>query len=298
MRPETERPMPPRWLCLLIVLFWLACNGWLFWRDLLPRVVPGQPPPYTIDVVEEAQTQRRERVQRSAIGWAVYRNDERVLEASLFVEHPDREVFELKADFKPPRGSPPVAVNGILLQRMISTYRVSSRGDLLGIHAHIIALPELPVLGIDTRLVITVAGDVEKGWLRPQRTIKGLGSRAGPFDLPEMAAPRGGSVLLPLHPVKRLRDLRPTQTWQVTLLDPLGHPLALQGFGGEAPLLQARVRAEEEEYTRNRYRAVPCLVIDAEGDGVKVSTWVRRSDGTVLRQDATLGKMRWQLYRD
>ena len=24
--------MPPRWLCLIIVLFWLACNGWLFWH--------------------------------------------------------------------------------------------------------------------------------------------------------------------------------------------------------------------------------------------------------------------------
>ena len=50
--------MPPRAVCLAILLFWLGVNGYLLYHDLLPRLAPGQAPPYTIDLVEEAQVQR------------------------------------------------------------------------------------------------------------------------------------------------------------------------------------------------------------------------------------------------
>src|SRR5262245_38416076 len=50
--------MPSRIVCLGIILVWLGFNGWLFFRDLLPRLMPGQPPPYTIDIVEETKTRR------------------------------------------------------------------------------------------------------------------------------------------------------------------------------------------------------------------------------------------------
>ncbi|MBX3438042.1 MAG: hypothetical protein KF861_11170, partial [Planctomycetaceae bacterium] len=60
--------MPPRWLSLLIVACWLVLNSWLFYRELLPRLLPGQPPPLTVDLVEEAQTRRISTV------WSVLQN--------------------------------------------------------------------------------------------------------------------------------------------------------------------------------------------------------------------------------
>src|SRR4051794_15490741 len=86
--------MPARWLCLLIALFWLACNGCLFWSELLPWLVPGRPPPYTIDLVEEARTQR------PWVFWVVYQDGSKVLNARTFIEHEAHtDVFEQVAEY-------------------------------------------------------------------------------------------------------------------------------------------------------------------------------------------------------
>src|SRR3954451_24938461 len=105
--------MPPRWLCVLIVASWLVLTGWLFYDELLPRLLPGQPPPVTIDLVEEAQTRRVPTL------WTVYQDDRVVgvtpprapplgtapqadavaCAAPPRTEHPRRDLFEMAADF-------------------------------------------------------------------------------------------------------------------------------------------------------------------------------------------------------
>src|SRR5215217_7475944 len=93
--------MPPRWLCLLILLFWTGFNGWLFFDDLLPRLLPHQPPPYTIDLTEEAQ------LRRPYIEWIVLCDDKQVFRAQTSVAHPgyqdksQHDVFEMKSKFIP-----------------------------------------------------------------------------------------------------------------------------------------------------------------------------------------------------
>src|SRR6516225_2533318 len=47
--------MPPRWLCLGILAFWVATSGYLFWLELWPTIQPNEPPPFVIDLVDEAQ---------------------------------------------------------------------------------------------------------------------------------------------------------------------------------------------------------------------------------------------------
>src|SRR5438046_10242208 len=90
--PKGEH-VPPRWLCVLIVASWLALTGWLFYDELLPRLLPGQPPPVTIDLVEEAQTRR------VATLWTVYQDDRAVCVARTRIEHPRRDLFEMLAEF-------------------------------------------------------------------------------------------------------------------------------------------------------------------------------------------------------
>src|ERR1700687_2495311 len=50
--------MPARQHIVIIVAFWLLITGWLFYRDLWPKWQPGEPPPYTIDLADEASEQK------------------------------------------------------------------------------------------------------------------------------------------------------------------------------------------------------------------------------------------------
>src|SRR5262249_22602748 len=85
--------MPPRWLCVLIVLSWLLLTGWLLYDELLPRLLPGQAPPVTIDLVEEARTMRL------TTSWRVRQDDRPVCTVRTHIEHPRRDLFEMIADF-------------------------------------------------------------------------------------------------------------------------------------------------------------------------------------------------------
>jgi hypothetical protein len=71
----------------------------------------------------------------------------------------------------------------------------------------------------------------------------------------------------------------------------------LHGLAGDFPVLHARVRAKEETVDY-KGKPVPCLVIDQEGDDVKLTTWVARKTGLVMRQDALLERTHWKMKRD
>src|SRR3712207_6187113 len=90
--------MPGRWLSLAIIASWLGTTGWLLWHDVWPRWRPNQPPPYTIDLIEEVNTDPR---YKPRIRWEVSQNGEEVFRAWTWVERPRPGVFELKAEVKP-----------------------------------------------------------------------------------------------------------------------------------------------------------------------------------------------------
>lgn len=64
--------MPSRCACLLILVLWLASMGWLFQREIWPWLQPDIPPPYTIDLVDEARHQAA-----ADIHWSVYLEKDR-----------------------------------------------------------------------------------------------------------------------------------------------------------------------------------------------------------------------------
>lgn len=286
--------MPSRGICLGIVLFWLGFNGWLFFTDLLPRLLPGQPPPYTIDLVEETRTRRPH------INWIVYHENELVFRARTEVGHPDHDLFDLAAEFYPQAGAPPVPIHGILIKRMKSYYRVNANGDLLGLSVEIEGSPQfaqvLKLIGAD--FVASIDGEVSAGHLSPQLTLRMPGVEKK-RELPPVQIPRGCSVLLPLHPLNRIQGLREGQSWTIRIFDPLADSLqALQGSVGELRLLRARVRPRSEAFDWGRRRGTECLVVDYDGDNFKGSTWVSKQRGLVLAQEAILDNQRWTMYRD
>src|SRR4051794_10050725 len=206
--------MPPRWICLVILLFWAGFNGYLFFHDLLPRLLPHQPPPYTIDLTEEAQLRGR----RPYIEWTVYCDDEKVFRAQTSVAHPgynnasQHDVFEMKSQFKPLQVDGEMAISGFKVKEMTSVYRVNAAGDLLGLSVHVEAWPDAPekvaqivhLLGghpAKTRLALDIQGEVVSGRLRPEVRVTSTIARPIHLPFPEVPISRGGSVLLPLHPV-------------------------------------------------------------------------------------------------
>lgn len=287
--------MPPRWFCAAVVLAWLGFNGWLFYHDILPRLLPDQPPPYTIDLVEEAQTRRPN------IDWTVHLNGQKALQARTRIENPEHDVFELTAEYKPLPGAARVPLQGILVRKMISQYRVTAAGDLLGLSVVLTGAPQLAeVLKLGTEdFTVDIAGAVEAGQMEPtlQLQMPGVGARR--MTLPAVAVARGASILLPLHPVNRLRGLRPGQAWTMRVLDPLADSLgALQGTTGAVPVLRATVRPEIETFTHETRQDVPCHVIDYQGDGLTGQTWVTADRGVVLCQDVRTGDNHMVMYRD
>ena len=298
--------MPPRWLSILIVVVWLLFSGQLVVRDLLPRLLPGQPPPYSIDLVEEVRNGR------GHVDWMVMHDGKEVFESRSRIQQPDRarDEYEMIAEFHPLKKGDRVALHGMLVSELASTYRVTGAGDLLGVAVHVVGTPQLAqtikLMG-DTNFRISIEGTVKDHRLEPRiRFSLGIGEKnVREFGLPGVAVRQGGSVLLPLHPVNRIAGLSPGQRWQMTVLDPLGDSLAaLPGGGGELRILRAHVREEPAEFvapvskTGRTRKPVVCLVIDYEGDDFTASTWVERERGLVMCQEATIGGDRWMMFRE
>lgn len=290
--------MPSRRACAVILVFWLGFNGYLLYHDLLPRLMPGQPPPFTIDLVEEA----RER--QAHIDWNVLYDGKPAFRARTGVEKvkDQHDVFSLTSDFTPSmdKAVKPPPIHGILVHRMFSRYRVNAAGDLLGLEVTIAGRPQLADL---FRLVgadfdVRIHGEVTGGKLTPHLVGKMLGQERE-MDLPTVNVPAGVSVLLPLHPVNRIRGLRPGQSWTMRVFDPLEDSVgALRGLGGDLRYLRARVIDADRPLPHGRPSNVACYQILYDGDRIGGTTWVGKDRGQVLAQEVKLDNQLWVMYRD
>jgi hypothetical protein len=285
--------MPPRSLVLAIVFFWVATTGWLFYRDLWPRLRSGQPPPYTIDLADEAQ--------RSGppIPWNVFRGHTRVGEILTGLEYRESDdTFELHSKAAQPLDWGQIGPFWIRFKRISSMYRVTRDGRL----REIVADVTIDVRGIGLMRALGgsatahIAGKVEdrrfvpRGWMSFGESLTQL-----PLEPVEVASEV--SVLNPLHPINRVTGLRKGQHWQMPLLNPLndslmallkkdpGAEFLLRDHAG-VRILQAEVLSETSFLYWKR-RKVPCLVIEYRSDEATARTWVRESDGLVLRQEAS-----------
>ena len=83
-------------------------------------------------------------------------------------------------------------------------------------------------------------------------------------------------------------------------LDPVKDALAglnVLGLHEGPAVLHARVRPGPELLTAERYREVPCLVVDYRGEDFEVHTWVQQGTGLVLRQQGKVGGDDWDILR-
>src|SRR5262249_20363619 len=168
------------------------------------------------------------------------------------------------------------------VDKMDSTYRVTKSGELREVQAKIV----IEIQGQEVKA--TVAGTVENRRLTPHLHIESRLIRDRDLQLDPIDVPEHHSMLSTMQPWSRLTDVRPNQRWQITLFDPLSDSIAaaLPGPSGGPRVLQAGVRERtDQDYLIVRDRETPCIVIEYRGDNLKALTWIRESDGLVLRQE-------------
>src|SRR5713226_4198757 len=114
--------MPPRGVIVGIVAFWTIMTGWLFIRELWPRFQTGQPPPFRIDLADEAQNE-------IPVRWSTFKGEEKPRGyIRNWVNFRDQDdTFELVGEFKlwtktDTSGQPDFIVK--------SKYRVTREGEL------------------------------------------------------------------------------------------------------------------------------------------------------------------------
>ena len=168
---------------------------------------------------------------------------------------------------------------------MTSTFRVTKEGELREVEATV----QIAIGAFKDPFKATVTGVVQEHRLKPLLHIESpLGDRE--LQLDAVDVPAHHSMLSPLQPWNRLNHVRPNQRWQITLFDPLSDSIsaALPGFGGRTRTLEAGVReSSEDDYLFDKKnRKIPCIVIEYRGEDQKALTWIRESDGLVLRQEA------------
>ena len=299
--------MPPRWLSLLIVTFWLGTTGWLAYQDVWPLLSSGQAPPYAIDLEDEVQTRQ------AHIRWVVSYNGNPSLRAETWVEpNPADDTFALHSELYPlarfPAKEPDngrLPFGGLVeIHKATSVYRVTRQGDLRAVRLDLSA-----VVGGLAPGEGSLTGEVHDGQFRPHVRASSPVFPGADFDgdLDPVPVPAHGSILSPMHPVNRITGLRPGQTWRLPLVDPvptvisalvkkyLGD-LAPSAGGGET-VVTAHVLPQTEPLPGGK-DAPLCWVIGYQGDDVTAKTWVQVDNGLVLRQEAERGGDHWVLQRE
>lgn len=273
--------MPNRYLFTAIVLFWVGANTWLFYRDILPWLGPGEPPPFTIDLAEEALAHS------SDIRWKVIKDGKEKGYANTSVRYQNQEdTYELKCEFKLWSG---VRAPGIEPDQVIgSTYRVTRDGELREARFE-------GKLALDTAVITgRFHGKVVENKLIPhlEAEIPFLDMKPWQMEFSPVELSTKGSVLNSLQPLNRLPGLRKGQRWRVPLIDPIKElSRSIKIFGNadlpHIPELVAEVSPQTQFLAWGpKAEEVPCLVIGYRGEDFMGSTWVRESDFTVLQQEA------------
>ncbi|MFO0808090.1 MAG: hypothetical protein U0746_05665 [Gemmataceae bacterium] len=277
--------MPSRLTMLAILAFWLAATGWFAARDIAPHWRAGDPPPYTIELADEAMRNLL------PVRWTLSRNGKPlgVVRTHLRYSAAD-DNYELSAE------APEIVLLDIVLLKVVaSNFRdvvcVSRDGELRATHTYVQLRATGPLNGTFTASLDAV---VARNQLLRRCTLVSPG--IGEFSPTlEPIAQVHGSILNPLHPVPRITGLRLGQRWRQPLVAPHGDILRaalaqLPGGDKAAALAEQGPKSLDAEVREGTMpwnsQTHDCFVIEFRGDEFLARVWVDKADGLVLRQEA------------
>jgi hypothetical protein len=279
--------MPPRIAVAGIVAFWLATTGYIAYRDVWPRVFASGPPPVSIELADEAR-------QNVPAKWALYRNRKpgdkpigRLTTQMKYLDADDAFQFTYRySDLKFEQGDVTLAASEV-----VSEVKMTRAGELR--EQSMTGKVKLSIRGAEVLDgTIAVRGSVTNGVLTGRCELKSnlLGDIAE--DLDPIPVPKNGQPLNPLQPVNRIGGVRGGLSWEVDESNPL-QDAVLDLFKKKFRLpeqkqkktLVAQVDREQQTLTVNGAE-VSCWVIEYRRAEPVARTWVRATDGKVLRQEA------------
>jgi len=275
--------MPSRPTLAAILAFWLATGGFVFYRDIWPRLIAAGPPPLTVDIEEEASPFVRGR-------WSLYRGDTKVGRLTTWVTHVDaddtfrlnHEYQQLEFDFSGVK---------VAVPKLTTTTRVTRTGELREqtMEGSLLANALGTTFEADAKVSGQVIDGVFVGRCEVRSSLGNVNQDLDPVRVP------AGQALNPLMVMNRIAGLQPGQHWVVQEIDPLREAVEalVRGLLPKIGLLPerkresiiARVSSAPEALTW-KGQEVPCWVIDYRASDARAKTWVRVSDGKVLRQEA------------
>jgi hypothetical protein len=282
--------MPPRIAVAGILAFWLATTAFVVYRDVWPRLFASGPPPVTIELADEAR-------QNAPAKWSLYRNpkpgDRPLGTLSTQMKYRDADDSFL---FTYRYNRIEFAQSGIKLLLLDATTEVvmTRAGDLKEQTMSAKVDVQMGDKSVATG-TIDIRGTVSGGALTGRAEIKStLANVIGDLDPVPVKA---GLPLNPLQPVNRLGNVRGGLEWVVSESNPMQDAVSglfrkkLAEFGLRVPeekqkeSLLAKVGREPQPLTR-RGEEFACWVIEYRRAEVVARTWVRVSDGKVMRQEA------------
>src|SRR5262249_24784119 len=251
---------------------------------------PDEPPLSPLD------TQLR----RPEVLWGIYRGDTRIGRAETRLRYfEDDNTFEMETRVVN------LALTGLVeveIPGMFQTYRIDRHGEFRGMSVYgFLRFRLLGMQPVEGRIKLN--GDLWDGkvvWTG-KLDIKGLDSIV--LQIEPTEAPTG-SVLNPLHPLPKIKNLRPGRRWRMPVIDPLAdvvepattavlkkylpnqHIDVKKLFAARPAFMDAEVLTETEniEFNREKFR---CRIIEFRSEGNVARTYVRMTDGAVLKQEAT-----------
>jgi hypothetical protein len=280
--------MPSRFAVAGIVAFWLVTTGYIAYRDLWPRVFSSGPPPVSIELADEAR-------QNIPAKWTLYRNGEKVGRLTTQMKYHDvNDSFQFTyryTELKLEQGDVTLSA-----AEVVSDVWMTRGGELR--EQSITGKIKSSYRGLDiAQGTIGVRGVVTKGdMLTGRAELKsGLLDIAG--DLDPVPVPRGGQPLNPLQPVNRLGGVRGGLEWEVHESNPLQDAMSnllkkkLAEHGIRLPEQKAKDSlvaqvGRTQQPLNVKGEDVMCWVIEYRRAEPVARTWVRASDGKVLKQEA------------
>jgi hypothetical protein len=319
--------MPPRGAIFGIVVFWTFMTGWLFFREIWPRLQTGQPPPFRIELADEAQN-------NIPIRWSIFKNEEERgyartainyrdhdLDQKRRVRTPDDWEFELWGEFKlwnkGMEGQAPFVVR--------NHYRVTHEGELrefqstVSINIETKSIDQATSISTLFRLLskeknnqdnepsqeiemVKLSGVIRDRFCFPRITVSDQLKEWIPLaalferQMDPVPMPNQATLLNPLEPIHKLAKVRMGQRWRIPMVDPLAV------FLKQSPRMQYldAVVLDKTVWLKwgSKKDLVPCLVIEYQGDDISGHTWIQEEDGLVVRQEITQHGEKLELRRD
>jgi hypothetical protein len=307
--------MPSRPFAFLIVVGWLAALGWFAHRELWHILFPSEAPPFVIELGDEVTTQMgnefrrraeeeklsrslRAKLRRPDVLWGIYRGENRIGKAETRLRYFDEDnTFEMETRVALLKLKGLVTVE---IPEFFTAYRIDRSGEFRGMEVEGEVVLHLPFGGGQVRGNMNMIGFVSDKQVHWRGEID-IGDFKIKPELEPIDAPRG-SILNPLHPLPKIKNVRPGRRWRMPVIDPLGDALepaitaALKKFGSNIDvkkLLSARPQYMDAEVLNDTAEVAidrtsfPCWVIEFRSEGSVARTYVRTTDGAVLRQEAT-----------